>query len=223
MLKNTYRSFLLLLAFNIIGGTLASATVSLFVQAENLRVDGSSNAPDGSLGLLVADTNNDGFGSFQAGNIGIDSFIDGSDDMVIGRFGAVVFSAGTTYIDRSLEAIPFRNGWDQGDRLALFWLPELTLGDTSVLPGDKYGLYAPQIGEEKDGSNQWVTPTDGTGNYTLKFFTEDAVRFGMGSNLPSAAFANLLVIPEPQTYALIFGGLTLLGLRIVRRRRVSVG
>ena len=222
MLHNISKLFLLLLASIVWGVMTAFANISITFIAENIRIDATSNAPSNSLGLLVADTNNDGFGNFQPGNIDIDDFIDGGDDMVIFRTSPQ-FSDTTTGFFDTTPVLTFRNGWNEGDPLAFFWLPELTLINTSVLPGDKYGLYAPIAGEESDGSQPWLTPGDLTAGYTLAFLTNDAVEFGTGSNLPSAAFANLLVIPEPQTYALILGGLTVLGLLIVRRRRVSVG
>ncbi len=206
----------LILLLTVLGATSVFAAVSFDVLAENLRIDGSANAPNNSLVLLVADTNQDGFDDFLAGTINIDDFIDLGDDMIIGRFG-INYVGSTSAAFGNTGSISFRNGWGEGDPLGLLWLPTLPSTDTSASIGDAYGFYTHATG--LDGSSPWFTPADGTAGLDLVFLTTDAAIAFPGSNPTTDAYADAgSVVPEPQTFTLLLGGMIGLSSIVTRKR-----
>ncbi len=74
----------------------------------------------------------------------------------------------------------------------------MTVADTSTSSGDPYGFYTDPVGI--DGSAPWITPSDLTTDYTLRFITTDAIAFGSGSNATTAAYADDGPVPVELQY-----------------------
>jgi len=198
------------------------AAVSSFsfqeIGAESVYADntGTTLAPNGSLVLLVADTsgNGSGFGSITGGqNIDVGSIIAGHD-LVVDQEG--LSADGLLFASPSLTTF---SNWVSGDPLAIYWIPSLTPGATTVAGSVDYGLYTSSV--VSGGSAAWITPNDGD-SYPPIYFSTNNGDLGP-SNAPSdAGFASMMTtpIPEPSVYALL-GGLTAMGVALRKRKQTA--
>ncbi len=196
------------------------ASVSFSIQADRLADNFGQSIPQNSLVLFLADINNTGF-NIVPGSFSVGGYLGNSpeNNMILGAYD--LSSTGMDGV--LLEATPaleLVGGWTSGDPLAIVWFPDLTLEATSLSAGDFYGIYS---GPASDGSDPWVTPSDGSSLHRLYFFTTDSRDLpngpDSGSVSPEAAQANLQVVPEPSVYAALLGGLALL---VALRRRRTV-
>ena len=164
----------------------------------------SATAPDSTLLILAADTANDGFQGPTPS-----AFVTG-DDVELGRwtlrtslldnpgFG----SFGLQLTTAALSAFP---GLTFGDPLRLYWYPTLTQASTSpTFPtaGTPYGTYRDDTDPDAAGPKiAYLFPGDNGNTYTLELLT-----LAEGGSLSEATgVANLTVVPEPSTYALVAG------------------
>ncbi len=116
------------------------------------NADGSLLA-NGTLGLIVIDTGNNGFGVLKAGSVALNAFIGDGDDYVAGRLASVtVFGTVTMQLGGAVFSVVAPSPIRSGNAFQLIWLPGLTLADESVVGGQTYGQ-----ARELD----WVIPTDG--------------------------------------------------------------
>lgn len=168
---------------------LAEISLLLFVDAVNDRSGSDVSTSLGSW-LLVADTNRDGFGPLRAGPISLGSQV-GSSDLIIARGDFTIFAT-PGVVSANPTRLSFASGWDEGDPIALVWLPGAGSNPTVLAVGDDYGLYHSPTGQ--DTSARWITPADGTLNYGLHLLTSDGNGFfGAGSVSPASAIASLQV------------------------------
>ena len=88
---------------------------------------------------------------------------------------------------------------------------------TSLAEGDNYVVFTPSLaGGELSGGDEWVIPVSNENSY--KFFGTNTAYEG---NLDTSFFTlskTVTAVPEPSTYAVIFGALAL-GFVVYRRRK----
>ena len=192
------------LAFAIV----APAQVTIAFGAGTLNNSGGTPLPTGTLVILVADTQNNGFGTLSTGSLTVGSLLNG-DDQVLFR-ATINISDPQGSVQDILSNASFTGNWNAGDALALIWLPGLTSASNTFSNGQSYGLFtttSPAAGDP------WVTPTSGSLGISLSFATQ----MGGGTYANSLGNASLTAIPEPSTYAAITGA-AMLGLAAWRRR-----
>lgn len=200
--------FAAVLAANLMFTTSASAVVTLtstgFAAQNEKKNDGTTNIPVGNAFILVADTNNDGFGAFVTNSIpngaslSVGSSLDG--DLIFYRSTDAIAGASNVNIsnlDITAEA---------GQKFALLWFNTATSSTTTLATGDLYGIVTDAT---------WVLPTVSS---TLGFSTSPS-----GSNpyltqtAPGAAtLAVGSTVPEPGIASLSLLGFA--GLFLRRRR-----
>jgi hypothetical protein len=197
----------LLLASVILTASAPAAvlfTSTGFAAQNEKKSDGVTNIPVGNAFILVADTNNDGFGAFVTNSIpngaslSVGSSLDG--DLIFYRSTDAIAGASNVNIsnlDITAEA---------GQKFALLWFNTATGATTTLATGDLYGIVT---------DNTWVLPTVSS---TLGFSTSPS-----GSNpyltQTSPGAATLLVgstVPEPGMASLSLLGFA--GLFFRRRR-----
>ncbi|AHF94545.1 hypothetical protein OPIT5_20170 [Opitutaceae bacterium TAV5] len=101
-------------------------------------------------------------------------------------------------------------GLEEGMDVWLVWFPDLRQDSISPSAGLVYGAYH---------GNDWIIPADGA-RVNLSVETGS-----IGGPVPDDALVanrQISAVPEPATYAAIFGGLTLAGVLVARRRRATV-
>lgn len=218
-MKNTTLTLLTALAAS---ASTALASVSFNVDADYLKDNLGNSLKEGALVMLVASTNDATFAPLSAGSIAPNSFLGASDDIIL--WSGTVSNFGMyshPVLNASLPGIEFANGWGQNDSLALLWFPTLTETSTSIDAGTVYGIYTNPASTAY--SSAWITPTDPTSNYIIGLYTMDGDQLlgEPGDIASNAGLASLTVtaVPEPSTYAAIFGVLTLSGVCYRRYRR----
>jgi len=175
--------------------------------------------PVTGLGLLIADTGGDGFGSIQPGSLAAGGFV-GSADLVL-HMADFSGADGTTpgiWFETAAGLI-LSGAWTQGDTLAFVWFPTLSLSASLASAGDSYG---------RATFSEWITPSDtSTVVYQLLSGTNNGL-FTPSPEFPTleladvALKASLAVVPEPSSLTLLAGGLGLVvALGTCRRRRLS--
>lgn len=206
-IRSSFQRALLLAALLLAGAALGRAqSVTLQFSAGRLYDSSGSLLGDGGLVLLLADTQQNGFGTLAAGNIDIGDYLSGGLQ-VLGRttvnaMNGTASAAGTT------NSIPLGAGsfpqLSTGDRLAIAWFPTLGASSFSFVSGTSYGLFSDAT---------WLVPSAGA-IVTFEFFT---IARG-GSYNDALGQATLSAIPEPSTSVAIMGAAAL-GLAAWRRQR----
>ena len=199
----------LLIVTLLLAAPVANASISFLILAGRLgEGDGTSISQMSGEWRLLADLDRDGFGNILAGSIGVADFV-GTGDLIVA--GGSFDTLGDGFLLENPTQLTLEMGWDEGDPLALLWFEEV-LPQEMVSEGMGYGLYSDPLGI--DGSDPWVTPTDGTINHNLFLITPDASIFGGGSVMQPASLASFSVgIPEPHITSLLFLAASLIVLR----------
>ncbi len=181
----------------------------------------TDTVPPDSL-LLLVDTGTGSLGSLTAGGSVVDGGMLNSNSVVLQQFpvGDGLTTPGTLGTTPN-ETVAYSSSVRVGDNLAIVWLPELTLGSTTLTAGLNYGSFMGVAGT--DGS-AWVIPADSgdpLNPTTINLnFTTDALSGNTNVHPESQGEANSLVleaVPEPASYALICG-VAALGLAVLRVR-----
>ena len=189
--------------------TQGHCTITIQVDAANLKDANGTLMPTTGLVILAASTTDLVFGSPT-----VTAFFSG-DDIELKRWD---FSTGTGTPGQFSDftgSLTFTGSWNANDPLQLYWFPTLTVSASTPGSGTPYGLYRDPTGV--DGSAVWTTPADGTLSYNIKFFTQDFNPTAF--NISSTGNASLTVVPEPSAYATVFGIVCLIG--AVASRRLS--
>lgn len=196
-----------------------SASITVAFSVGLIRDQLGAQAQLGSIGILVADTTGDGFigdissEGAQVANTTLSNgqFIGGSgDDVIIGVMSANDNFAIGTVFDAVLP-ISYTGNHTVGDAWALYWFPAETSAGSTVTSGN-YGFYRSDTFEAAAGADiAFVAPADGF------FWNLVAGGTDIGGTVPDAALSATLMIPEPSTYAAIFGAIAVL-VGLLRRR-----
>jgi hypothetical protein len=208
---SAYRlAFFLNIAALLPSGSAAEVTIS-FTGGQFYDATGATPLPNLSLVLLVADTQNNGFGDLTAGTLNVGDFLNGTDDRILFR-AAVNTALGGSAVQDTLTNATLTGSWNQGDALALVWFSGLTSGSFSFTSGQSYGRFTTSSALSGD---PWITPGDG-GAITLSFVTSSLG----GSYGDALGRASLTAIPEPATFATWVGALAA-GAMAWRRKKNS--
>jgi hypothetical protein len=189
----------------------ARATVSLHIDALDLLDNSSSLAPLDTVGLFVVDTTGAGFAlptSIASGSsIAVGSFF---DDTALKIISATDLTATGTPGDLGIDFGPavYPAGVSAGEKFGIIWLPSQTLADTT-LEGGYAGIFSDGSGQY---STAWVLPPDGsTSGFDMTTVSETG-------GVPDAdGIANIIIVPEPSSLALVVVGL-LGAVGMIRRR-----
>lgn len=190
--------------------TLARATVTIdFTVGILTGSDGVTPISDGSLIQLIAAPTTGGLVAPTA-----TAFTSGSE--VLLWSGA--FNSATTGTTGSMDIAPGPLTITAGWAFMVQWFPTLTTAASAPGNSTPYGQYKGQFSPDGSivGDLAWTAPADGS-TVSYNFLT---VSSGAGSiaNSAAAATQSTAPIPEPSTYAAIFG-VCALGLAAYRRRQ----
>jgi len=180
---NRTRRFLTILS---LGGFLglagiATAAVTISLDAEKLGTADGTAMPTSGLLLLVVSTADESFALPTA-----DEFVPASSDDVILASWDLADGGSTAGVFSGLASnLTFGDGFDAGDPLMLYWFPGSTKSSTGPGAGAHYGLFRDDTGIMT--GSVWTLPADGTLLHALKFFTEEATLSSNGGNLPGYA------------------------------------
>ncbi|HVU25443.1 MAG TPA: hypothetical protein VHE13_15050 [Opitutus sp.] len=189
---------------------LRADTVLINFQGDQVTDQFNVGLVDGSLVLLVANvatpsTAGAGFGLLEPGTLNIGDLLNG-EYQILGRGAVAEFSLPGEFA-ATTGAIPLTGGsfpnLSTGDQLAILWFPDLAEStDFSLVAGTSYGLYT------VDADTAWQVPVGGTPSFDV--------------TVPSgtAAAYTVAAVPEPSAFAAL-AGLSVLGWRVVRRRRAA--
>lgn len=167
-LSQTVRLFAVALMTAYLGASTASATVTI----EVCFSDG--NLQNGSVGILVADVNGDGFLSMSdasviGNSLSVGEAIGSSDDRIIAVFQAEDGSHwnGGVGILATLAALDYDDfGIAPETPLILYTFPDITSLNANLAPGDVVNSYRnPEVGGS--GGNMGFECPDDSGVYTL--------------------------------------------------------
>lgn len=169
---------------------------------------------------LVADVNNKGFANLElfSGDVfTTGSYINNSENYL-------TISTGNLIGDDWEDPIPFLAAGTiklDNDILGLSGNEEVAIvvwnSQTSLAEGDKYVVFTPSLaGGGLSGGDEWVIPVSNENSYN--FFGTNTAYYG---NLDTSYFTlsqTVTAVPEPSTYAVIFGAIAL-GFVAYRRRK----
>lgn len=187
------KKLLLSIAF-IAAAYIPVRATTVTLDSEILKDAFGAAMPVSGLVVLTAGTSGNFFGPTPASLVSGDEIVLKKWDLSSGWNTAGVL--GDTTGDLTLAG-----AWNAGDPLRMYWYPTLNLASIAPGVGTAYGTYRDAVGI--DGSAAWITggPSD---TIALKFFTSDATFLTTGgSNSANAGRANLTVVPEPGTPALV--------------------
>ena len=183
--------------------TAARATVIINFDVGVLaNASGSTPVADGSLIQIIASSDN----VFAAPTAG--AFIGGNDVLLFSGS----FDSSTTSVTGAMSISLSNLTLAQGTNLLARWFPTLTTASLTPGAGTAYGQY----GSLTDVS--WVSPADGT-TANPQMLTSSS-GFGSAANSNGYAILTVAAVPEPSTYAALFGAAAL-GLVAWRRRHTA--
>jgi len=178
----------------------ASVTISL--QTGVMRQSNSSPVPLDSLGVLVADTLNNGFsngGSLGGSSLSVGQALGQSDNLILDIFHAADIGSGVIGFHDTFT-YTYSGDFAPGDPLALYWFPSITLPGTVIANGESYGFYRNSANDPNSGSDiGFVAPADG---FAYNLFAFDSATVPGALATPND-FTATLTVPEPSPLALL--------------------
>lgn len=207
--------------------TVASASTSFQTYIGDIQTSAGVNVSDGTVGILVADYNNDN--NFAGSTAGTYSSIVGTvltagssigADRIVGIYTAL----GGLFTDTISVSYSgtLGNGVASGTKLALYWFPGQVSGGVlqaasvtqSPTGQSQMGFFRSDATDSLGGDQAFVLPAD-SGAFLNLYYGSPS----QGGNTPQASFQafNLSAVPEPSRAML--AGLGLMGLVIRRRRK----
>ena len=162
-----------------------SAAISINVSAEKLKDPGGYDMAVSGILVLVGSTTDANFSGPT------DSSFVQDDDAVVAIWD-IASGGGNTpgAFLGGTGSVSLGGDWDAGDPLAIYWFPTLTaavdINNTVPLAAIPYGMFRVESGNP-DGTDDWVTPADGTIGHSLKFITTDATVLEPGGGTSDAA------------------------------------
>ncbi|AHF94350.1 hypothetical protein OPIT5_13015 [Opitutaceae bacterium TAV5] len=201
MLNKTTKLFLIICA----SAGMSLANIAIDFQIETFDASGAPVAL-GVIGVLVVDTTGAGFAQDEAlvGSTFSTGSTFGADNVyILNTYTAVdlggVNGFGGTLSTYSYSDIP---GLNVGDLLAFYWFPTVTDAGSIVTSGLNYGFFRSDAIVD-NSMMAWVAPADTGGLYSLYAFS-----IPTGGSSPVEQLSATLTtgnIPEPVTYAALFG------------------
>ncbi|MFH1500275.1 MAG: PEP-CTERM sorting domain-containing protein [Verrucomicrobiota bacterium] len=135
------------------------------------------------------------------------SFVSG-DEYVLGSWTVDTEVAGLGSFSVVLNGLSLNASVVTGQQIGLYWFDELNFGSLSPSSGDSYGFYSDAA---------WLIPADGaTGSYSL--ITSSLDPSGVVADSNTIASLTVGAIPEPSSFALLFGAAAI-GMVGCRRRQ----
>jgi hypothetical protein len=190
----------------VILGSLLIATIA----SANVTFNGTAllNTPGlaaGDVGILLVDNSNSGFSS-----ISIRAGSSLTSSSTYGDFSALTSGTASTIFGGTSLALPLSNYSlpsvaNTGDKFAIL---VFSTSLTTAIGGDTYKIWT---------DSSWVIPADGS---TTSFQITPANGFFTTLTSASSFNGTVSAIPEPATYAALFG-LGVLGMAAFRRRRTA--
>lgn len=169
---------------------------------------------------VIVDMNDKGFADFKA-NVGdtfeAKSFINGDNDYMTLVSGSLSDPESTdTYLAYSYGWV-FNNadyGFNGDEEVALIvW----DSGSDTLADGNNYAVITPSLaGNDLSGADQWIIPTGDAGEWAWYFLTQSVE--GTIDNSYGILSQTVSAVPEPSSYAAVFGALAF-ALAIYRRRK----
>lgn len=208
--------------------------VTFNITLDGVRDAGGNYVPTSTLALIVVDTTGDGFGSnvFAGTSSAVGATFGAADDLIVWRGdfsagGAGAFSDAVNFTMATIT-VPANRA------IQFVWLPTLTASSLNFTGQAAYGTYSSTDATQFGSTATWSTGASNTAIFTLTavatghtdlLFSPDVFANdpAFQSLLPDSALtANASVVPEPATFAGMFGVLSLGVAAIMRRRRSHV-
>lgn len=204
------------------GPFVTHATVTLSTgQVASLRDDSGSAVAVGRVALLVADFSNDGLLNLGGTFLSEGNYLaGGTDDQILAVGFTSEIESGIVGYNFSGTTFDYSGNFGTGDNLYVLWLPTISNHNIIVAAGLSYGQYRSGIVDAESGSDiAWIAPADG-GAYSLAAFDTSINPSGIASPGDLTASLTTSAVPEPATYAALFG-LAAVGFCAWRKRRVA--
>ena len=189
-----------------IGFGQISVTIDFQVGAMTFS-DGTTPVPDGTLIQLIGASTIGGLTGPTSS-----SFISGTEVLIAS--GTVL---GGTFVGPGSGTTDFAPGilsLPANEVLMLQWFPTLTSGASAPGANTYYGFY----GAMNDGT--WVVPSSGSLTGTFSFYTS-SIGGSLSDSIGAATYHTAAAVPEPSTYAAIFG-LFAVGVVCFRRKMTAL-
>jgi hypothetical protein len=195
--KNTIARLRTALSLVALSAACAHGSITLNLEG-GLLYDAFGDAlPDGTLIIAVSAGVDDMFEQPTPG-----AFVVG-DDRLIGSGGADQNVAGLGSFSLAFTTVELSGGLAAGQPFGIYWFPGYTNISQELTAGSSFGFFT---------HPSWTVPNDGdTGSFGLETIAID------GLVPDTMTIASYTVVPEPSTYALLFGGLALIGVWVRRR------
>ena len=168
-----------------------SAAITINVTAEKLKDPGGFDMATTGVVALVADIGTPGFSGPSGTALEGDDFLVAAWNIASSGGNVPGAFLGST------GSISFSGDWAEGDDLALYFFPTLTLtnppASAAAVPYGMFRVTAANL----DGTDLWVTPPDGTLAINLKVITTDATALGTGTTPAADGLADGVTTGTP--------------------------
>ncbi len=172
----------------------------------------------GSIGILVADTDNNNLVDPLGTILGVGNSLGGaSGDLILGVYQAMDLGKNQNGFDLSATIFSYSGAFEAGDSLYFVWFPSVETLNATIGAGISYGTFrTDSVDLTFGGTMAWTAPADGTNQ---RLFSLDSVLGGSPAIDPALFTASqITAVPEPATCSL-FGIAALSGILLRRRFR----